>query len=131
VKLCRVDDPPDEQLMVRDLVRRFHDAGSLAILARNNSQIRTLSAALQGIDGPAGIAMMTMHASKGLEFDTVIVAGVADLVIPDRTSDIEEERRLLYVALTRARERLFVILHYNPDGSPPGFGRELGATDRE
>ncbi|HSA16038.1 MAG TPA: 3'-5' exonuclease, partial [Spirochaetota bacterium] len=74
----------------------------------------------------AEVVYMTMHGSKGLEFDTVIVAGVSDLVIPDRSTDIEEERRLMYVALSRARDRLFVIVHLNDDGSPARFGAELG-----
>jgi DNA helicase-2/ATP-dependent DNA helicase PcrA len=59
----------------------------------------------------ARVWMMTMHAAKGLEFPLVIVAGLEDGLFPHSRStaddgDMEEERRLCYVCLTRARERL-------------------------
>ncbi len=68
------------------------------------------------VDEEAGgkISLMTIHASKGLEFDTVFLAGVEDQYIPharaieDDPSNIDEERRLFYVAITRAR-RVLVI----------------------
>ncbi|MFA7129469.1 MAG: UvrD-helicase domain-containing protein [Sphaerochaeta sp.] len=65
-------------------------------------------------DGSGKIALMTIHASKGLEFDTVFLAGVEDQFIPharaieDNPENIDEERRLFYVAITRAR-RVLVI----------------------
>jgi DNA helicase II / ATP-dependent DNA helicase PcrA len=68
---------------------------------------------------------MTMHGSKGLEFNTVIVAGVSDRIVPDRTNSIEEERRLFYVALTRAEEKLYIL--FRQEGrEAPGFIREPG-----
>jgi hypothetical protein len=69
---------------------------------------------------------MTMHASKGLEFDIVIIAGISDKIIPDRSTDIEEERRLFYVALTRAKEELHLLFHENSPDKLPQFIRELG-----
>jgi DNA helicase-2/ATP-dependent DNA helicase PcrA len=53
---------------------------------------------------------MTIHAAKGLEFPAVFVIGLEDGILPHaRCRDmIEEERRLFYVAVTRARERLFL-----------------------
>lgn len=65
-------------------------------------------------DGSGKIALMTIHASKGLEFDTVFLAGVEDQYIPharaieEDPANIDEERRLFYVAITRAR-RVLVI----------------------
>jgi DNA helicase-2/ATP-dependent DNA helicase PcrA len=61
-------------------------------------------------DGDA-ITLMTIHAAKGLEFDYVYVAGLEEGVFPNMAhsrddSDIEEERRLAYVAITRARKKL-------------------------
>ncbi len=60
------------------------------------------------------VNLMTMHASKGLEFDTVYLAGVEDNIIPSSRAleedpkAIDEERRLFYVAITRARKELTI-----------------------
>ena len=58
---------------------------------------------------------MTIHAAKGLEFKYVFIVGLEDGLLPHRASegqkgdrDDEEERRLFYVALTRAKEKLFL-----------------------
>ena len=58
------------------------------------------------------VAFMTVHSAKGLEFDNVFVAGMEEGIFPHATSilehDVEEERRLAYVAITRARRRLLL-----------------------
>jgi uncharacterized protein (TIGR00375 family) len=59
------------------------------------------------------VSLMTMHAAKGLEFPVVFITGCEDNFIPykqhnTRQADIEEERRLFYVAMTRAKERLYI-----------------------
>ena len=63
-----------------------------------------------------GISLMTVHAAKGLEFDAVFVVGMEQGLFPslrnDETRDPEEERRLFYVALTRARKYLFLSYAY-------------------
>ena len=66
-------------------------------------------------DNEPKVSLMTIHAAKGLEFDNVYIAGVEEDLFPGRMStfsrfDLEEERRLFYVAMTRAREKL-VITH--------------------
>ena len=65
------------------------------------------------LDGRADrISLMTLHASKGLEFKCVFIAGLEDGILPlyraKEEKEIEEERRLLYVGMTRAKERLFL-----------------------
>jgi len=59
------------------------------------------------------VSLMTVHNAKGLEFDTVFIAGLDDGIFPHYLSagrdDGEEERRLLYVAITRARRQLIMI----------------------
>jgi superfamily I DNA/RNA helicase len=65
----------------------------------------------------SGVRVMTIHASKGLEFDYVFVAGLEEGMLPftlyddeEEAADIEEEKRLLYVAMTRARRGLWLSL---------------------
>jgi len=62
-------------------------------------------------DERAPVSLMTLHSAKGLEFDHVFLAGLEEGVFPhsrslDRDDDLEEERRLCYVGMTRARETL-------------------------
>lgn len=66
-------------------------------------------------DGDKGkVNLMTIHASKGLEFPVVFIAGAEEGLIPHARSveenggDVEEERRLFYVAITRARDKLLI-----------------------
>ncbi|PIE77674.1 MAG: ATP-dependent DNA helicase PcrA [Candidatus Delongbacteria bacterium] len=75
------------------------------------------------------ITLMTVHSSKGLEFKNIIICGANDGIFPSFRSiqegDIEEERRLFYVAMTRAEENLFIYSYkFNRfgatyDSSPP------------
>ena len=56
---------------------------------------------------------MTVHAAKGLEFDAVFITGLEEGLFPHENSvadgdGLEEERRLMYVAITRARQRLYI-----------------------
>ncbi|MCI9362491.1 MAG: ATP-dependent helicase [Hungatella sp.] len=61
---------------------------------------------------PQGVSLMTMHSSKGLEFKIVYILDANEGIIPHRKAvldaDMEEERRMFYVAMTRAKERLHV-----------------------
>ena len=75
----------------------------------------TLNARDELDDNEAGkVNLMTIHASKGLEFDIVFLAGVEEGIIPHAKSveedarNLEEERRLFYVAITRARKKLYI-----------------------
>ena len=91
-------------------------------------------ASLEAGDNQAGagqdaLQLMTVHSAKGLEFDAVFIGGLEEGLFPhdNSTTDLaglEEERRLMYVAITRARKRLYLsfsqtrMLHgqtrYNP-----------------
>jgi DNA helicase-2/ATP-dependent DNA helicase PcrA len=84
-----------------------------------------------------GVTMMTLHNAKGLEFDVVFMAGMEDGVFPHYRSmtdsgELEEERRLAYVGVTRARKRLYLThawsrsLFGNSNYNPPSrFLREI------
>lgn len=70
---------------------------------------------MDGKDDPKAIKMMTIHQAKGLEFPYVFIVGMSDGNMPhartlneNRANGLEEERRLAYVAITRARKKLFI-----------------------
>jgi len=63
--------------------------------------------------GQDAVQMMTVHAAKGLEFDAVFITGLEEGLFPHENAateadGLEEERRLMYVAITRARQRLYI-----------------------
>jgi DNA helicase-2/ATP-dependent DNA helicase PcrA len=84
------------------------------------------------------VSLMTIHAAKGLEHDVVFLAGVEDGIIPharaieESPANVEEERRLFYVAITRARRKLFMtscrkrrIMRETVECSPSPFLEEI------
>lgn len=79
------------------------------------------------------VNILTMHQAKGLSADTVIVAGAEDERIPGRNTaepDLGDERRLLFVSLSRARHRLFVTYCNERVRRQQNFGRERATPDR-
>jgi DNA helicase-2/ATP-dependent DNA helicase PcrA len=98
---------------------------AIAEFTANSEDGATLSAFLQEVslvttvdmadDGENQVKLMTLHSSKGLEFPVVCIAGLEEGLFPlqNATADpaeLEEERRLLYVGITRAREHLFLSM---------------------
>ncbi|MCI8506016.1 MAG: ATP-dependent helicase [Lachnospiraceae bacterium] len=86
---------------------------------------------------PAGVVFSTMHGAKGLEYEAVFLPNVNEQVIPHKKAglpvDVEEERRLFYVAMTRAKEKLHVYWVKERCGmaaAPSRFVRELKAACR-
>ena len=79
------------------------------------------------------VKIMTAHACKGLEFDTVFIGGVEEGLFPhwnalnadDKDSAIEEERRLFYVAMTRAKKKLYITSCRKRKGDAVGASRFL------
>ncbi len=78
--------------------------------------LEKISLATAGDERDTGprVSLMTVHSAKGLEFDTVVITGLEETIFPyERTStgemDEEEERRLAYVAITRAKRRLTLV----------------------
>ena len=65
------------------------------------------------VEGESAVTMMTVHTAKGLEFPVVFIVGLEESIFPHANSmfdpvGLEEERRLMYVAITRARQRLYL-----------------------
>ena len=85
-----------------------------------------------------GVVVSTMHSTKGLEFERVFLPDVNEDIIPHKKSmkeeDIEEERRLFYVAVTRAKKYLHILSVkklYNKDSRPSRFLMELKKRQEE
>jgi DNA helicase-2/ATP-dependent DNA helicase PcrA len=101
---------------VRELLRvaeAFTGAGEEGLLEFLEKV--TLAAEEAGGEESEAVRLMTLHNAKGLEFDVVFLVGLEDGLLPhsrsvDSPREIEEERRLFYVGLTRARERVFLSL---------------------
>jgi len=109
--------------------RRHDDPGLSPLTALSAlSQQAALARNVDHLDGgDPRIPVVTVHQSKGLEFDTVILCGLAEGEFPsflaERDGRVEEERRLFYVALTRARRRLILTGHETGES-----GRWAGAS---
>jgi DNA helicase-2/ATP-dependent DNA helicase PcrA len=103
-----------------------------------------LVADVDSVDGVANrMTLMTLHSAKGLEFPVVYIVGVEQNLLPheralraDDPGEYEEERRLLFVGMTRARERLYLTRTLNRAvrgrllaSIPSEFLREIGAAE--
>ena len=86
---------------------------------------------------PDAVKLMTIHAAKGMEFPVVFLCGLSEGIFPGKRADtrekLEEERRLAYVAFTRARDRLFLsdAAGNNYDGTTRCPSRFLFNAERE
>ncbi len=108
----------------KDRAENVKELVSNAVQYEENNDEATLTGFLEEValiadvdnydaDAPA-VVMMTVHSSKGLEFPVVFLPGLEENIFPGAQSvmdesELEEERRLAYVAITRAKERLFAI----------------------
>lgn len=104
----RSADAPGRLENLKELVQSMDDYGSMADFLEHISLVMDA----EQEDGQDAIFLMTLHSAKGLEFDTVFLPGWEEALFPSqRTLDesgkagLEEERRLAYVGITRARKR--------------------------
>jgi DNA helicase-2/ATP-dependent DNA helicase PcrA len=94
-------------------IKEFSAAAPEATL-EDYLQMVALYTDIQNDNGGQYVQLMTVHAAKGLEFDNVFVIGLSDGIFPsdkamnEGIKGLEEERRLAYVAFTRARQRLYL-----------------------
>ena len=128
-ELIRVERQEDQLPAIIDRLRHEHSHGrrlsDMAVIFRNTWEGEKLHEALERAGIPSRLAegngksslfvvddtvkLVTMHSSKGLEFPLVIIPGLGSLPKPGK--DEADEARLLYVAMTRATERLVMIHH--------------------
>lgn len=107
----------------KDRINNIAELVSTAVLFEEQSEDRSLSAFLEEIslmtdidnleDGDDRVVFMTLHSAKGLEFDNVFIVGAEEGLFPGQRSlesdeELEEERRLMYVGITRARKKLYI-----------------------
>lgn len=92
----------------RDLDALIGIAGSAQTLGEFFDRLALLRAHGEMPGAGEGLVVSTVHRAKGLEWDTVFVTGLAEGRFPVRHDGLEEERRLFHVALTRAREQLYL-----------------------
>lgn len=98
----------------------------LSLLQATDDENAAAKALEGGTEPGQPIHLSTIHMAKGLEFDTVFIAGVAEGLLPhirsiDNDASLEEERRLMYVAMTRARKNLYISFY----GLPSRFLAEI------
>jgi DNA helicase-2/ATP-dependent DNA helicase PcrA len=106
-----VNDQPEAELRMGAVVRSAVNPMLDVSVGRYLQEISLLSDLDQWTDQGGALTLMTVHLAKGLEFPTVFVTGLEEGLFPIGDSafdkdELEEERRLAYVAMTRAREKL-------------------------
>jgi DNA helicase-2/ATP-dependent DNA helicase PcrA len=132
----------DPQLVVREAIVKTNflerwkmDEEDLLSIIRLAHGKRTLAEVVEAMesfvaDMEDGVRVMTIHKSKGLEFDSVYIPGVNRGNYPHkRATDVDEEKRILFVGITRARRRLVISWHQEGEASP--FLSTLGLPPTE
>jgi len=123
-------------------LRALMDGDSSATLAESIDRLleRVALSTSEGIEvAPDRVNLLTLHSTKGLEFSRVYIVGVEDYQIPgvreskeNRQAEIQEARRLLYVGMTRARERLVltrVERRFGMEAGGSSFLEEMGLQE--
>ncbi|MCL0028671.1 UvrD-helicase domain-containing protein [Dehalococcoidia bacterium] len=108
----------------------FRDLGAREALPALLERFSLVSDVDSMEERPEAITLITLHQAKGLEFPVVFIVGMEEGLLPhsrsmDEPSEIEEERRLLYVGVTRAKERLYLMRAFRRGfrgGSRGGIG---------
>ncbi len=120
---------PEERSRYENLEELLNGIKDFTDTAVNNNEPAAIADYLENVslitdldndksDDRNKVTIMTMHAAKGLEFNNVYIVGVEEELFPSRMSfespeDMEEERRLFYVAITRARKRVYITYAQN------------------
>ena len=106
-------EPADQETVEADELPGAPDAGSLGAFLERVALVADADSIPDAADDQGVVTLMTLHTAKGLEFPVVFLTGLEDGVFPHlralgAADELEEERRLAYVGLTRAEQRLYV-----------------------
>ena len=98
----------------KSITKTFEENNGIIMLDEFLMEISLVSDIEEHKDSHGVITLMTLHAAKGLEFDNVFIVGLEEGVFPhtnsfDNIDELEEERRLCYVGITRAKKRVFLV----------------------
>ena len=109
----RIENLMDFKSFIYDYEKEKEDTDEKATLEEFLEKVATNGDADKMEEGTGKVTLMTMHSAKGLEFPIVFLPGMEDGLFPghralDNENGMEEERRLCYVGMTRAREKLFL-----------------------
>lgn len=116
IKLLEAESTPEADSRIenlQELVNAAIDAGRRGETLSAFLDVAALASDTDELDENARVTLMTLHTAKGLEFSTVFLVGLEEGLFPHKLSlankaGIEEERRLCYVGMTRARDRLII-----------------------
>ena len=105
---ARIDNLQEFTSVAKEFTPQDND-----ILGEFLSQVSLVSDIDSYVDETQALTLMTLHSAKGLEFDTVFLSGLEEGIFPhsrslDNLSEMEEERRLMYVGITRAKKYLYL-----------------------
>ncbi|PJJ61867.1 ATP-dependent helicase [Compostimonas suwonensis] len=108
---ARAENVDELVAVTREFARNNPDGGLIDFL----TEVSLVAAADELDDSSGTVSLMTLHTAKGLEYEAVFLTGVEEDLLPHRMSASEpggpaEERRLFYVGITRARQRLYLSL---------------------
>jgi DNA helicase-2/ATP-dependent DNA helicase PcrA len=118
---------PPEKLGEREQTRQADLARLVRLAEQFDGDVAAFVELLHerfGATAGRGVHLLTLHRAKGLEFEAVHIPRLEEGELPNRRADIDDERRLLYVGLTRAKRYLLVTW----DGKPSRFLQELGVA---
>ena len=124
----------------KSVTKKFEEESGIVSLEDFLTETSLLSDISEVKDDPNRVNLMTVHSVKGLEFDNVFIVGLEEGIFPHINSimepgELEEERRLCYVAITRAKEKLYMVntrmrtLFGKEQANPPS--RFINEIDRE